>query len=197
MEKLTDNNGIEIFRNNAQLRARVWEDALENDAYYQADEILSYFRHYNAATGRRYETLKDYEISYCGAYVKADPKYKKEFLEDCIKCAEVFGIFDTMHNIKNIFNRVIEKIDLYEDAAAGYYDMSDNNFYRLEKWIDKTIDEAAGYIAAYAQEAYEQFDDPGVLEDYFSTVWLEYNDGLQVDEAGAVYETITTTKIYK
>lgn len=190
-KKLNYENGIEIFKNNEKLRERVWMDALENDAYYQADEILSYFRHYNEATQKRYETLKDYSIDYCGAYVIANDKYYKEFLKDCIKVAEVFGIFDDMHNIRNIFNRVIDKIDLYEDATTGYYDMSDTNYNRLEKWIETTINEACEYIAQYAQEFYTQFDDAGILEDYFLTIWLEYNDNFQIDENGHIYETIT------
>ena len=191
MKKLDDNNGLEIFRNNEKLRSRVWSDALENESYYQVDEILSYFRHYNTGTQKRYETLSDYSIDYCGAWIKANNNYLKEFFEDCKTIAETFCILDDLHNIQNKINRVIDKIDLYDDAASGYYDMSDKNFYRLEKWINDTKDYLCDYIARYLQSYYEQFDDAGTLEDYFLTYWLEYNNNFEVDDAGNVYETIT------
>lgn len=191
MEKLTYENALEVFQNNEALRNRVYCDALENDAYYQADEILSYFRHYNEATQRRYETLADYSIDCCGAYVKPDYNNLKDFFEDCITVAETFGVFDDMHNIKNIFNRILEKIDLFEDVNAGYYDMSDANYIKLEKWIIDNAREAAEYIAQYAQEAYNQFDNNDILEDYYLTIWLEYNDNFEIDENFKVYETIT------
>jgi hypothetical protein len=191
MEKLTNINGLEVFRNNEKLRQRVWEDALENDAYYQADEILSYFRHYNEITQKRYETLRDYEIDYCTAYVKPDYNNLRDFFEDCINVANIFGLFDDMHNIKNVFNRILEKIDLFEDVNAGYCEMSNNRYANLEKWIIENAREAAEYIANYAQEAYTQFDDENILEDYYLTIWLDYNENLEVDEKYQVYETIT------
>lgn len=187
MKKLDCNNGAEVFRNNEKLRSLVFSYALEYDAYYQADEILSYFRHYKA--GRRYETLKDYEIDYCGAWAKPNTDYLKDFFEDCKTVSEVFGIFDTMQNIDRIFDRIIAKLELYEDAAVGYYDMSEENFERLEAWIMGNANEAASYIADYAQESYEQFGDDDILEDYFLTVWLEGRDDLEVDENGNVFET--------
>lgn len=190
MEKLTNINGLEVFRNNEKLREKVWSDALESDAYYQADEILSYFRHYNKVTQKSYNTLRDYDIGYCGAYVNPDYNNLKEFFEDCITVAEVFGLFDDMHNIKNVFNRILEKIELFEDVNTGYCEMSNYRYANLEKWIIENAREAADYIAQYAQESYTQFDDSGILEDYYLTIWLENNNNLEVDEDYKVYETI-------
>lgn len=191
MEYLTSENALDIWAKNEKLRGRVWSDALENESYYQCDEVLSYFRHYNKATQKGYETLKDYEIDYCRAWIKPNKDHLKEFFEDVLKVSEDFCILDDLQNIQKKLTRVIDKIDLYEDAATGYYEMSDKNYYRLEAWIEKTLDYVCDYLSQYLQEFYNQFDDENVLEDYFLTFWLEYNNGLQVDDAGNVYETIT------
>lgn len=195
MKKLIEADALEIFRNNNELQNRVYYDALENDSYFLADEILSYFRHYNEALQRRYDTLADYEIDNCRAYVKVNTNYLKDFITDCLTVADIFAAFP--EDLTETIKRVNKKIDLYEDAAAGYYDMSDYRFFRLKNWIHAAINEACQCIALYAQESYTQFDDPGILEDYFLTIWLECNNDLQVDDAGTVYETITTVKSYK
>lgn len=177
-----------IFRNCEKLRQRVYEEALEFDAYYQADEILSYFRH---ATG---DTLKDYEIgACCRNYVKAGNDWAA-FLADCMNVQKILAPFDpkTAEDI----TRAYKKIDFYEDAACGYEDISDEKFNNLENWIRNIITEACEQIATYAAESYEQFEDEGLLEDYFVTCWLENNDTLEVDEAGRVFETVTTTTFY-
>lgn len=197
--KLKDaENAAEIFRNNNDLRNKVFEDA-QDDAYYQADEILSYFRHYNKATGRRYDTLKDYEIGYCRAWTAANTDYLKEFFEDCAHVQKVLAPFEEKQ--AETITRILEKIDLYEDEAAGYETgLNDTNYCRLENWIYKNMYAACAAIANYAQSFYTQFDDNNLFEDYFLTFWLETGRGedLQLnEETGEVFETITTTTIYK
>lgn len=189
LKKLTTENALEVYRNNEKFKNMIFLDALD-EAYYQADEILSYFRHYDHNRGRAYEVFSHYEIDLNAAYIKVDTRYYEDFFQDCIKVAEVFGIFDTMHNIDHKFTRALDRLEIYNDAAAGYYDMSEKNFLQLEKWLENIVTEAAEYIAQYAQEAYNQFLDENILEDYFLTVWM-YNreDVYSVDAAGHVYET--------
>lgn len=193
LKNLNNVDALEIFKNNNGLRCKVYADAIENEAYYGAGEVFSYFENYN---GRSYSTLKDYEIDAWTARVKANTNHLAQFLDDCSDAQKALCVFD--EKLAEKLQRVAAKIDLYEDACSGYEDMSEARFYNLEKWIDETVAQLEKSIADYAQAYYTQFEDDDILNDYFITFWLDqYGDGLQVDETGAVYETITTTKIYK
>lgn len=185
--KLTYENADQAWKVSDGLRARVYEEALEFTAYYQADEILSYFRHYTEGRGR-YETLANYEIDNCRAWVKPDYNKLTDFFGDCLKVAEVFGVFS--EDEKNKLRRVYEKVSDYEDFAIGRGNISVKKFNMLEKWIMQAAEDAAAVIAEEAQSAYTQFDDASILYDYFITCWLDGNEDLTFDGVN-VYETIT------
>lgn len=196
MALLKNVDALEIFKNNNGLRCKVYADAIENEAYYGAGEVFTYFDNYDRTNGRRYSTLKNYEIDDYTARVEANKNMLPQFINDCMDVQKALCVFD--EKLAEKLQRVAAKIDLYEDACSGYEDMSEARFYNLEKWIDETVAQLEKSIADYAQAYYTQYEDDEILNEYFITFWLDqYGDGLQVDETGAVYETITTTKIYK
>ena len=196
MKKLTANNAAEVFKNNAAFRGRIWEEALD-DIYYQVDEVFSYFRHYNEGRGR-FETLKNYEVDYCRAQVDADTNHLKEFLDDCIEVQQALVPFND--DLYKKITRAAARVEFYTDAACGYEDISDEKFNNLEKWLLDIVKETERAIALYAQDYYTQFDDEGLLLDYFLTFWLDDNGDARgdfwIDENGGVYENITTVKKY-
>lgn len=196
LKNLNNVEALEIFKNNNGLRCKVYADAIENEAYYGAAEVFTYFDNYDHANGRSYSTLKDYEIDEWTARVEANKNMLPQFINDCIDAQKALCVFD--EKLAKKLQRVAAKIDFYDDACIGYEDISEARFYNLEKWIDETVAQLEKAVATYAQGFYTQFEDDDLLNDYFITFWLDqYGDGLQVDETGAVYETITTTKIYK
>lgn len=113
------------------------------DADFFADDVLRYFR------DMRYI---DYSISGYGySYMKVGYQVYKDFLNAVLKAKMDYCIEVDEEKIE----RVIAKLDFYDDARCGYEDISDDKFDKLERWIEDCVDTSASAIVEFVKEIYE------------------------------------------
>lgn len=140
----------ELYSANNHFRNEVFERKIA-DADFFADDVLRCFRN------MRYV---DYSISGYGySYMKVGYQVYKDFLNAVLKTNKEYCL-----NIDEAkIERVISKLDFYDDARCGYEDISDDKFDKLERWIEDCVNSSASAIVDYVktiyEEAYEVNDD--------------------------------------
>ena len=112
-----------IIRNNKKLNEICFGYALD-DAYYRVDDIVHKF------------TTADYSIdqSCFDSYFKARPGVRRsEYLGEIADVNEDYGILEPKN--RELLTKLIDRAEVLE-----YEDLNDDNYDRLEAWLDEKIE---------------------------------------------------------
>jgi hypothetical protein len=157
-----------LFAVNEKLRSIASERAQEN-ADFWVSEYLTGFRNLRGV---------DYNIGYPANYMTVRNTAYKDFLDAAKEAQENFGLFE--EETANRIERALARVEIYDDATYGYYDMSSANFTRLEKWMDEQVETIAAELAARLETEYEYAYTDDAARDFLEFI---------VDEVGDKYET--------
>ena len=124
-----------------------------NDADFMVADYLSYFNHYDNNVGRRFCSLSNYDCSYCGTWLSVDENYYTQFLADCVELDSAYCVFS--ENTKKAIKRAISRVEFWNDCRIGTEDITDDNYNRLNKWINSIIDDAKEELTEFIKQEYD------------------------------------------
>ena len=147
----------------------------EEGAQIVVDEVLKPFQELRGIR---------YNIGYPANYMDIPQEYYKEFLNAC-ENHDYCGIFT--EETARMIERAGKRAYFFTDCLYGYEDISNENYERLEKWIDEIVHAAAIEIVAFCAAEYENAWNDEVVKES-AIMFCDCNDSYETD-GKYIYET--------
>ena len=176
LSELTTEEAEALFYKNSKLRELASEQAQESESFW-LDEYLQPFQNIRGLS---------YNIGYPATFMTVRESAYKDFLEAADNAQAMFCLFNPETAAK--LERAAARIDLYDEASAGYYDMSDKQFEKLEKWLANIIESAAAELVTRLAEELEISYTEEAAKEALEILLENIGDQYETDEV-YIYET--------
>lgn len=170
---------IEVLEKNSGLYALAYDNYCESESEY-INEIMQDIAKY-CRIEYQYNDINYIVVRQCDY---------NDFLNSVLYSIHSYGFIG---KYEDLVNRLLSRIDIFDENIKGFGDMSDKNFNLLEKWLDTGIETICNAIKHYINGFFDI--DIESLADWLSCdiSCNEYcwND-IDIDDNGIAYRTITT-----
>ena len=166
LPELTQPELEKVIDANAKIREEI-TDYIISDVIDRFDNEIRKFKY----------SVKGYSINngvYRGHITVSDAP---QFIQD-LNDGDEFKYMIT-DDLCGLLDRLTEKAEFYNDCLTGYEDISDERFYKLEKWYEEGTAKIAQCIAdMYDSEIEYAYDDEHIKE--FADIYAEMNTDIYV-----------------
>ena len=181
LNELTNDELFNLFEKNAWLREKMCSFCEESVNDYISDYLYG-FRKINGL---------EYSIGYNDYFTfngyRAGVQGYEDFIYACMEVQRSYCLFSD--KTETLLKRINAKLELYTEAWQGYRDISDKNYERLEKWIDKGIETLCNEILSFCKDIYDSAYDKDYQEEELLN-FVEWNGSDYETDGTYIYETI-------